>query len=347
MSRTRYALIICVLMLIFTEVALQIRSELRFGNSIFSKFGADEKPSMYQQSALLGVKSLTPNSRFEGSEAIIESNSLGLRMGEINNDTSTKRVIFLGASSVMGAYAKSNQHTSSELLEKKLSDQYGMAVQVVNAGIAGLSVKEQATLLSNLLKYIKADVLILYTGLNDLAGYCQSSAKSDKYSLPQVSLPKWLLSIDLALKNTVSIRHAPAAEVARETKPDFELKTDNYRQALARIKSIADANNLRVIAVHNGKSYRESQSLDTQLSLSETARYYNSCFTLATLYKSYELHNQAIDDVFAGHPILSLEAIVPGGKKYFADASHMTLEGEKRLTDELAPQVATMLKGKN
>ena len=335
MKKTFLVISLTVFSLTLLELLLQIRAHYKYGISIFN---ATESESPYFVNPLFGVTTLRPNNQVSGAASIIVSNSLGLRDDEIPIEKAENeiRLVYLGASTVMGAYAANNQETSSNILEQMLNSQNssGPKYQVINAGIAGLTSYSQAKLLRKLVSDYNIDGAIIYTGLNDLTSNCKKEPenKGKSYQLPQVTLPKWLLTYDLLVKNTVSIRSSLANE--HLPKAELSINTSQYANGLNVILDVLKQNHTPSLFITNGKAYRTDQPEPEQMTLSENARYFNDCFGLKDLYIAYDKYNHEVIKVANSYDqavLLALEDIVPGGQTYFADASHLTLKGEKIL----------------
>jgi lysophospholipase L1-like esterase len=314
------------------ELGLQVRSQLRFGQSVFNL--AFEEP-MYSFDAELGLKLLTPNARHDGSLASIQSNSMGLRSPDIAQAKAAGeyRVALVGASSIMGAYSKTNEHTLAAFLQARLRKTMPQReVHVINAGIAGASMDDQRKML-HYIAPLSPDLVIFYTGFNDLAGYCRKpgeAAGASSWRLPSVGSPSFLLSTDLLLKNTVFLRTKPQTAV-----PDIDphtLDTSEFHQDVSELLDTAKTLGLHAVLATVARSYRETQPLEKQEQLAATALYYHPCFTLPALHRVHDLHNAILRRAArdAGVPLVDLANEMPGGRRYFADASHFSEAGERR-----------------
>lgn len=198
LTKTRNTLIMAVAVLLLFEVVLQVRSHIRYGQSVFNVLSNE---TTYVFNEKLGLKLLRPNAVISGSKAVIKTNSLGLRDEAVimPKPTDQYRVALVGASTVMGTYTRNNQDTLSyrlqQILNKTTNDV--RTFRLINAGIAGYSLSNQKRMIEELLSTLDVDHYVLYTGFNDLSSYClTNSDASDKvdYSLPKLQLPNWLLS---------------------------------------------------------------------------------------------------------------------------------------------------------
>ncbi|WP_163836747.1 hypothetical protein [Spartinivicinus ruber] len=333
------SLLLSIILLIISELLLQVRSHLRFGQSVFN---AASNETTYQINHNLNLKLLRPNSKISGSQATIETNSLGLRSPELTSkkENGEFRVAIVGASTVMGTYTPRNEDTLSYRLEYYLNNILNVEhIKVINAGIAGSSLEEQKQLIEKLLLPLEIDYLVLYTGFNDISRYCNSETNPiNEYKLSQIQLPSWLLSTELIRKNTVWIHsNIPSFNYLDPSQID----TSGYMSALVSLLSFVKQTNIPMTIMTNARSFRKNMPIEKQLSLSETARFYNDCFNLAGLHEVYDIHNKFIINQakLYGFHVFNTEQFLPGGAKYFGDATHFTKLG----TDVVASHLAKKL----
>ncbi|HKO88840.1 MAG TPA: GDSL-type esterase/lipase family protein [Burkholderiales bacterium] len=335
-ARVLLSAIVCF---VLVETALQWRSHVRYGQSVFN---AIKKESLYVTDRRTGLKTLRPHSGFAGSQAVIQTNSLGLRSAEISpvRRKGDLRIAVVGASTVMGAYAASNDDTFAAILQRELRALYPeRQIDVINAGIAGYTLLDQALMLKHRVAALQPDFVIVYPGFNDFGRYCskqnRTATPAKLQGLPLVELPSWLLSLELITKNTVFLRTTPKA--AESTVDPRNLNLNEYRDRLETLTHTAEELGLKLIMATNARAYRPDQPLKEQYALSETARYYNPCFDIAGLHALYDLHNEIIREHAAARdiPLIPLDEMVPGGKKNFADASHFSPEGEKLVAQQI------------
>lgn len=330
-------------MFLFTlEAVMQVRSHLRNGQSILNAFTSETRYVIDQKT---GLKVLRPNHVFLGSQVEMRTNSLGLRSPEIilQKSPGVVRIAFLGASTVMGAYAATNDDTFSmrlgTLLGKTFSDR---RFEVINAGIAGYGLIEQSQMLEKIVLPLAPDIVIVYPGFNDFAAYCRSDGdkavavkKPKRSGLPIIGIPEWLLSIELLTKNTVGLRTPPVSSTTTRSAATLDLS--DYRKRLDVLGSVALRSKVPFVFSTNARAYRPDQPLNEQQALSETARYYNPCFDLNGLHTLYDVHNAEIKSAAGrfGFPVVPLDQEIPGGRAYFVDASHFSNAGEQLAAERL------------
>lgn len=335
-------LLLTILLFIALELLLQIRSHLKFGQSVFNLLTNETR---YVKNEQTGLLTLRPNKTFSGKDSELITNAEGLRNYQVDPQRADNsvRLVFIGASSVMGAYAKTNNHTSSALLQQNLSLKYPQKkIEVINAGIAGYSLRQQQQMLEFVDEVYNPDGYLFYSGINDFASYCKKAYKSldsESYQLPQLKLPSWLLTTDLLLKNTVQLR--PKSSSAKEMVLAKDVDLTGFRESFEKVLRTANLNNKPILVITNTRAYRADQPLELQLTLSETARFYNSCFDVAALHQLYDLHNEQIIQLANkyNYPVLVLEKEIPGGRKNFSDATHFSYAGEQLFAEALEKKI--------
>lgn len=327
---------------VFVEVALQVRSQMRYGTSIFTSSASE---STYVFDEALGIQTLRPNAVIDGSQSTIRTNSIGLRSPEISiaKAPGERRIAVLGASTVMGTYTRDNEDTLSYQLERLLQP-YARSgpISVVNAGIAGAGIAQQTKLLERLLiPVLKPDLLIWYSGFNDISGYCRKSegshqARTQPAIFTSITLPKWLLSVELLTKNTVWLRTAKAGDTDAILASAIEIAP--FEKKVQSLLATAEKHGIPTLVVTNARSFRRDMPIETQQRLSETARYYNHCFDLNGLHDTYDLHNAAIVRIASQvrFPTLRLDERLEGGPTNFGDATHFSIKG----TEEAAKLIS-------
>lgn len=338
-----YSILWASVALILVELLLQIRSHIRYGTSVFNLLA---EQTTYEFNESLGLKLLRPNAIIQGSQATIETNSVGLRSPELAIDKKQDevRIAIIGASSIMGTYTRNNKDIISYRLENYLKSAHpSKEINVINAGIAGYGLKDQRQMFEYMIRPVQPDLIIWYSGFNDISGYCHnSSVKKATNGLPKIELPSWLLSIELLTKNSVWLRTVKAGKQGI-LDPDLLDLSRYQRRVNEFIKSVKKAD-VPLLVATNARAFREEMPLEKQMTLSETARYYNHCFDLAGLHRIYDLHNDLLANTVANldYPVLRLDKKIPGGSKFFGDATHFSVIGSDYVAQLLAKHVMSL-----
>jgi lysophospholipase L1-like esterase len=321
--------------LLAIEAIVQYRSYLRFG---FSTLHTSRQQSLYVDDRETGLRLLRPNTVVRGAVQSIQTNSLGLRSPEISvaHAAGSLRVAVIGASSVMGATERDNEHTFPAQLEGLLRGAMpDKRVDVINAGIAGYSLADERAMLERRIAPLRPDLVILYTGFNDFASYCRGSGRAGGPTLPMLSVPNWWLSYELVKKNTIALRAGQAPGLRRNM---VAIDLEAYRTQVEQLVASGQRLGMRLVMLTNVRSFRREQPIDEQLRLSTLVRYYTPCFDLDALHTLWDSHNQVLVSVAhaRGVPILELDHLVPGGEAYFSGGNHFTELGDKVVAQNIA-----------
>lgn len=338
-----YSILWAVSALVVAELLLQVRSHIRYGSSIFNVLS---EQTTYEFNESLGLKLLRPSATIEGSQAIIKTNSLGLRSPELlaQKNPGELRIAIIGASSVMGTYTRNNEDIISYRLEGYLRTSLPeREINVINAGIAGYGLSDQRQMFERIIQPMGPDLVIWYSGFNDISGYCHKPVtKKIITGLPKLQLPSWLLSVELVTKNSVWLRTAKAGK--HGVLDPESLNTQRYTERVDQFINSVKNGNTPLLTVTNARAFREEMPLDKQMGLSETARYYNHCFDLRGLHAVYDRHNNLLANaaINADYPVLRLDQEIPGGRKYFGDATHFSVLGSDYIAKLLASRILAL-----
>jgi len=318
------------------EGALQARAHFRYGTSVVNVAASQ---TTYVFNETFQIKTLRPDAVIQGSQSTIETNSLGLRSPKVPvaKAPDEVRVVILGASTVMGTYTRNNSDTLSYRLQSRLERLLpGRTVSVINAGIAGAALGDQANMLERLvLPRLQPDLIIWYPGFNDVAAYCRRTAPAGNATtkpavFQAISLPSWLLSVELLTKNTVWLRTARAGK--SDALDVAELDTAPFLQGARSLIDIATSAHVPMLVLTNARAFQRDMPAAQQEALSETARYYNACFDLAGLHDVFDRHNDLLIEAATrqGVPALRFDRQMPGGPDNFGDATHFSIAGTDR-----------------
>lgn len=333
-----------VVMLVVAEASLQVRSQILTGQSVLSRLFNGTQ--MIRDEAT-GLRLMRPGAVIRGTREEIRVNSLGLRSPEIPalKLTGEYRIVVIGASSVMGAYAPTNEETFSAYLESSLRRDLGSpSVNVINAGIRGATLDDQTLMLQYVTARLKPDVVLLYTGFNDFAAYCSARPSSalagSQFGLPVVELPPWVQTVEMLRKNTTLMR--PAVLGDQHIRDPRTVDLELYRAKLDRILAMASETGAHVMLATNTRAYRPDQPAEVQERLAQTARFFNPCFDVPGLHDLYKRHTSVIQAVATdlAVPLVRLDELVPGGPQYFQDSTHFNDRGNRLVADLFSKALA-------
>ena len=113
--------------------------------------------------------------------------------------------------------------------------------------------------------------------------------------------------------------------------PQLVDETD-FTNNMAKLAMSLQATGKPVLVVGNAWAFRRDMPYEQQQSLSETARYYKSCFDTVGLHELFERHNAIIRDQSLAHGLhyFDLQQELPGGSEWFGDATHFSIKGSQR-----------------
>lgn len=333
-----------VFILVAVELVLQVRAQFRYGNSIFAgmlkEFGAKDSEKLFKFDQNLDQFILTPNIVHSSKKIVTKTNSLGLRSPEIGLEKADNefRFIVIGASTIQGAGSETNQDLFSYKLHSILAEVYSdKKISFINAGIAGYKVENQFKLFDRVLRKYQPDLVIVYTGVNNFEDLCSTGIDERENSgLPGLSLPKWVLSYELLVKNTTWSR--PSNKNRSLIYPE-DVDAERYRVQVKKLIESIVSNDAHAYVLGSAKSYRKEMPKEKQQELSALSTYYYSCLNLELLYFAYSKFNTVLKDVtkeFPNAEYIETENILGGGEKFFIDPVHFTAFGESALANSVA-----------
>jgi hypothetical protein len=328
-------ILLAALVLFLAEAALQVRSQVRTGRSVWSLLSST---SMYVVDADLGIRLLRPSAEIGGRQTSIRTNRLGLRGEDIPTQSAAHewRVALLGASTIMSPFAASNDATAAAILEGELrADREPEKVTVINAGIGGLKVREQVVLLSDRLLPLNISLLAWYPGMNDIT--CQSpgeSARESRVRLPVPEWPAWLLSYDLLVKNSSWIRRSRVSSNQRLV-PAFE--PSKLRSDLEAGLRVAKTAGIPVVLITSAASFDSGMTEVELRRRSAAALEHRPCFSAREFADAFDTFNAVLREVAMTHGVGLVDASQALGTdpELYSDATHFTLKGEQRLAELL------------
>jgi lysophospholipase L1-like esterase len=332
--------VLSIAILIAAELGLQLRSQMRTGQSALA--AAVRGPSFVYDAAV-GAKLLRPNVIISGAHVEIRANRYGLRGEDFAPETppGETRVAILGASTVMGTYVSTGE-TSSEQLQQLLAErQAGGTWRVINAGIQGLTLEAQARLLERRVIALGPRVIIWYPGSNDVG--CRPPAgdgptQRAAIHIPIPTLPAWLLSNELLLKNTSLLRERPGG-ANRNLVPDFDLA--GMRATIGRVADIAQRGGAQLVLVTAAQSFRSTMTDRALATRAASALFFRPCYSPRELATRMDEFNAMLREeaIRLALPLVDAAAAIPPDPRLFGDASHFSAAGEREFARVLAGEV--------
>ncbi|WP_312513424.1 SGNH/GDSL hydrolase family protein [Massilia sp.] len=327
----RFGITVAVILgtLALGETVLQVRSYIKSGRSAVDLVTGETAVAMNDA---YGVRTYRPNFTLKMPDPKFRfvTNSQGFRSPEIapRQAPGEYRIVVVGASTVAGAYSKTNELTFPGQLETALRKTLRVPVDVVNAGVEGYTIADIERLIDRALIKQAPSMMLVYSGYNDLSAICGATRprKTDRWDVPQPALPHWVLSRQLISKNTLALREPPIRLGIVDPARYFPA---SYGATLDRIVIKLKAANIVPVLLTNARSYRGVAHKEAA-KLAESSLFYHSCMNLDGLHKASEMFNRTIADVARKHDVklIDLAAAIPSGRAHFVDAHHFTLKGD-------------------
>ena len=326
--------------LIVGELFLQVRSHIKTGRSVLNLLG-DESTVIFNKE--LGVKTYRPNIQIKDvktGKTKYDINELGLRSPTIPNtpEPDELRIAVVGASTVAGAFAESNDDTFPAILNKHLSEKLSRKVNVINGGIEGLALEGIGIITEKLVMPLEPEFVVIYTGFNDITKICRMATENTAPELeplfPVPQTPNWLMSADMIKKNTVFLRQAPKVKSVQVDPKSVD--TSWYRESIEKTINTIKSSGATPVLMTNARSYINAPDGQAK-SLAAMSLYYYYCLDFEGIISIGQKLNSEIRAVAKKYklPLVDLAKNMPGGNAYFIDSGHFTLNGEKFVAKQL------------
>lgn len=337
--RAGLVVLLTVLGLAVIEAGLQVRAHLRTGQSVFS---VATNTTTFVRDDATGLRLLRPSATITGLNATMSTNRYGLRGQDFprSKPSGETRIAILGSSSVMGTYAKRDEHTSSARLEQMLRRTWP-EVRVINAGVAGLSIEDQRILLQQRLLSFDLDVLVWLPGTNDIA--CRSGLRDGAESRPRLPVPRlpaWLLLPDLLVKNTAPLRRSRvAASASLEPSTDFAALSAELREG---VRALQDAG-VSVLLATSARSFTAEMSPEQLHGRVAAALGFRPCYSPQEFAEATDQFDEQVIRTAArdvGVAVIEVRDELGTDRRLFGDGTHLSEVGEVRLAEVLAAALA-------
>lgn len=326
------AALVTLTLLFAGEALLQARSFFKSGRSAVALVSGESRLAMNER---FGITTYRPNLADPDPADDLEftTNTLGFRSPEIPFERAPGelRIAVVGASTVAGAYAKTNGATFPQLLERRLrAAMPDQPVNVINAGIEGYTVGQIEQLVERAIIPLRPDVVVIYPGFNDMVHICRANAGKSGIQLQPVAaptVPEWVLTRELISKNTVALRETPV----RADRVDLEAHFPRwYGERLDSMVAKLKAAGITPVLLTVARAFKPDDGEDGRR-MASTALFYNHCLDYDGLNQAGSMFNRTIAAVASRHgtPLVDLGAQMPSGPRHFVDAAHFTREGEE------------------
>lgn len=326
------AALVALGVLVGGEAALHLRSYLMTGRSDLIDVALG-KPRLVYNTAF-GVKTYRPNMTDPDptDDRQFTTNALGFRSPDIPPIPAPGelRIVVVGASTVAGVFAKTNNDTFPSLLQDQLrSAMPGRPVNVINAGIEGLMASELDVLVERAVIPLRPSIALIYAGFNDMALICKASAPVVQPLQPAPALgalPPWVMTSAVLSKYALPLRQAPVRAGLVDPAKFFPA---SYGESLSRVVSKLEAAGIEPVLMTVPRGFDAGDGAVGR-KLATTALVYNHCLDYDGMVKAATMFNRTIEQVAARHHVdlITLGKQMPRGPTYFHDAAHFTSAGE-------------------
>jgi acyl-CoA synthetase (AMP-forming)/AMP-acid ligase II/lysophospholipase L1-like esterase/acyl carrier protein len=319
------------------EAALQLRAYLVTGRSVLFEMAMDRTRLVFNKTC--GVRTYRPNMADPDptDDREFTTNSLGFRSPEIAPTPvpGELRIAVIGASTVAGVFAKTNNQTFPSLLEDHLRRSMpGRTVNVINAGVEGITMSEIDRLVERAIIPLRPSVVLVYAGFNDMALICKASAPVTQPLHPAPALrtvPPWVMTSALISKHALPLRQAPVGAGHVDPAKFFP---ESYGELLGKAVTRLKAAGIEPVLLTVARGFDAGDG-EAGRKLATTALVYHHCLDYDGLVKAANMFNRTIADVAVRHHVdlIELGKKMPRGPKYFVDAAHFTSDGEHAASD--------------
>jgi len=268
---------------------------------------------------------LVPNTSTRFLDCPISINSDGFRGREIGEKQPDElRVMCLGASTTFGWTVGAADRTYPEVLEELLSTKLEQPVTVINAGVAGLRVDQNAMRLEMDLLRFAPDVIVVYHGFSNIP----SGIGGDVRLRPRASL----------LFQQALVAHAVSQAKLPLYGPVYQKR---FRAGLEKIASICQAEQIGLVLCSFALAFdRDTPRAEMEFFESLMPMYDKRTGPLSAL-SFVEINNGIVRDAAQrfGAEFVDVASVLGGRYEHFLDFAHFDQEGRDILAATIEPGV--------
>ncbi len=295
---------------------------------------------------------LKPGSTGHFFESEIKINKLGFRDREFSREKGDQfRIVALGESTTMGLTLVADDRPWPDLLEEWLNRDLGgkRRVQVINAGVAGYSLRDSLTQLRTQILPLKPDLIVSYHGYNGFHFLDDTLDPEERLDLnaEPPAVPKRPLALLAQAEYRMRLIAFRSRHSHRKLTVDlFErrkerLKDSEYTRLFAELIAIADSADIPLVLLGFNMAVNEE-------SPTEVVDFYRGGFPDV----KYRVQANRLQDVLlrrlsretANVTFVDTSEGLDGHPESFYDLVHLTRIGKQRLAGEVLKVVSGMLK---
>ncbi len=341
------------------EVAARVDDRLRWGAPFVGR---------YAHEALISRDSVTLKGRAGYRFEKWKMNSAGFRGPELSGDTSKLRIVTLGASETFGLFESEGAEYPAQL-QRMLDSVAPGRFEVVNAALPGMSLAAMRPYLRTVLAPLQADIVMLYPSPSF---FLEPAPPADELRLPpwspapppsalqqlafELTHPRLKEKTKVVIKRILPSgamlearerrlaqrRAAEAPEWVWATVPEDRL--DQFETQLARVLDDVQASGATPILVTHANRFLGRDALDVedrQHLLAAISSYWpRASESVAIGVDSAANRRVRALALQRGIRVVDAERGIPADATHFADYSHFTDEGARRMAMLLRAAVA-------
>jgi lysophospholipase L1-like esterase len=317
---------------------------IRWWNVYLEQWNLLEKDIFVRDTSGVLPWRLRPNSHGLLFQSQISINSQGFRGKEIPQEKGNAyRIVALGESTTFGITLNAEDRPWPELLEQMIREQLKprQPVEVINASIAGLSLRHNLLRLPEDILPLKPDMIISYHGVNGF--HLLDKALPPAYGRPpplyrQRPL-KVLSDCEYRLK-MIFYKRLQTSELIRNP-PTFSnpLETE-YAEAYRQLIQIAQTNGIRLVLATFSMAVNDRSDRDV-------VEFYQASFpSVRGQILGNLVHSMIVQKMAEQHPEVCLVDTHPhldGDHEKFIDLVHLTQDGRQQLAETLFAGIRKIL----
>ena len=321
-----------VTMFVLSEIALEIRARVRYGEA---------RATYTVEHPVLG-KTLIPNFTRSGSLGTLTINEHGFRGQSFSvvPQPGVVRIACLGDSVVFGGGGMMNDDQTfpavlGQLVGASLAAKH---IEVINAGVPGWTTPKVLWDFEHRVAQFSPQVVVIYAIANDITAAMRTeSPKKTVTGMKSISLlSKWPKKNSVfynAFRETTKFLRPETAGANFKEFPS-SAKQKFYHDYKALVES-CEKRGVTPVLVTLAQAFRPDQPRQVQLDLLGGSLW---GLGLEDVYLAHQTLNDVIRTIAneKGVPLVDIAERVPGGEKYFLDAIHYSVEGQKAVAELLA-----------
>jgi lysophospholipase L1-like esterase len=336
-KKAAFALVTLAVLFGVPEAFFQVREVVR----------ASRKPRLPLEPCPYRSYRLIPGARYVGPKGKIDVNAFGLRGPETTLEPrpGVLRVACIGGSTTFGLYAANNDETWPALLDARLKAA-GEAVEVLNCGAPGWTLRTSLANLDLSVWAMKPDVVVCYHAYNDLMENHEPRYHADSHAdgvegLVRREAPGTSLLMRSALFRFVRSRVRDPHDALIHKEPALHPEGEaSFERNLRRLVRRCGEQRARLLLCTFPWAYRVTLEASRAAPVPAMQEWYDEASPLEypALVEGLARYNATIRRVGQelGVPVLDLAADFPDDVRLYVSPIHHSLEGERLVSERVS-----------